>query len=65
VADVRIIGAGNLVQLFLNTPEAHAWVKENVDAPDYLWLGNDSFCVEPRYVNDIVAGMIDAGLEVV
>lgn len=62
--DVRVIAAGNLVQLFLNTASAKAWVHDNVDAPDYMWLGGDCVCVEHRYVEDIIAGMQDAGLEV-
>ena len=43
------------------TDEARDWIKENVQYEPYQKLGN-ALVVEHRYVADIVAGMMEAGL---
>ena len=47
-------------QLVPETDEANAWVKENVNYEPYQKLGN-TLVVEHHYIEDIIAGMIDAG----
>ena len=44
------------------TPDAQAWMKENIP-DDAQWLGG-ALAVEPLYAPDIVRGMIDDGLAV-
>lgn len=62
--DVRVTGRGqSLVQLHMLSQAARAWVEEKVDAEPYMFLG-DAVCVEHRYVDDIISGMLDAGLVV-
>ena len=43
------------------TVEARAWVEENVPLEPWQWWG-DSFACESRYVSDLLAGMLEAGL---
>ena len=45
------------------TDEARNWIKENIHYKSYQMLGN-SVAVEYRYIADIVAGMMEAGLVV-
>lgn len=45
------------------TPEANAWLDENVANPDTQWFGGALVC-EPRYVSDLVAGIEGDGLTV-
>ena len=45
------------------TGEAKDWIEENVHYESYQMLGN-SVVVEHRYIADIVAGMMEAGLVV-
>jgi hypothetical protein len=46
----------------LTTPEASAWVEENVTAEAQFF--GTALVVEPRYVADLIHGMHEAGLEV-
>ena len=46
-----------------NTQTAKDWIGENVQAEGYQWLGK-SLCVEHRYVDPLVDGMLSAGLDV-
>ena len=63
VADVRTRDEGSIILITPISPEAKAWVSENVQLEGWQWFGN-SFSCEPRYVDDLIAGMQDAGLEV-
>jgi len=61
--DITFIQSG--LSLFLLIPVSDAgkaWVDEHVEVPD--WSSNRSIPVEPRYVDDIVTGAQEAGLEV-
>ena len=40
---------------------AKKWLDENTQAESWNWLGS-SLVVEHRYIADIVAGMMEAGL---
>ena len=61
-ADVHIVNHGSIILFHLNTPEASAWVEENV-AGEAQFFGT-ALVVEPRYVADLLAGMREDGLEV-
>ncbi len=59
--DITIRDHGSLILFTPETPEASAWVKENVDIPDWAWWGG-GFAVEPRYAVDLLIGLNEAGL---
>jgi hypothetical protein len=44
------------------TNEAKDWIKSYVNAPGYMKWG-DAILVEHRFVDDIVGGMLNAGLK--
>ena len=43
------------------TQAAKDWIKENVQAESWQWLGH-TLVIEHRYISDIVQGMVDDGL---
>jgi hypothetical protein len=61
-ADVHVVNHHSIVLFHLTTPEASAWVEENV-AGEAQFFGM-ALVVEPRYVADLIHGMHEAGLEV-
>lgn len=61
--DISVADRGSIAIVNLLTPEARAWVDENVEVPDWGWMGL-GFACEPRMVGDLVQGAMDAGLEV-
>ena len=61
-ADVHIVDHRSIVLFHLNTPEASAWVEENV-AGEAQFFGA-ALVVEARYVAALVAGMREHGLQV-
>jgi hypothetical protein len=60
--DVHVVNHHSIVLFHLNTPEASAWVEENV-SEEAQFFGT-ALVVEPRYVAALVASMREAGLEV-
>lgn len=44
------------------SPAALAWLQENVTAESWQWLGG-ALVIEHRYIDDILAGIADAGLQ--
>jgi hypothetical protein len=60
--DVHIVDHGTIILFHLNTPEASAWVEENVGGEAQFF--GAALVVEPRYVAPLVAGMREDGLEV-
>ena len=58
--DFDVVDGGSVVLLIPNTPEAEAWVSENLpeDAPT---LGK-GFGVERRYIGAILNGLTEDGL---
>ena len=59
--DVLVQNFGSVVVLWPRTEHAREWFKEHVDSQQ-TW-GAGTVC-EPRYVHDIVDGMVNDGLEV-
>lgn len=60
--DVMVQNEGSVMLFHLLTPEAHAFVNDNVPE-DAQYFGN-SLVVEPRYALDLANGMQSAGLAV-
>lgn len=64
--DVVAEDHGSLWILRPVSADASAWIEENVDqknAVSPLWWG-DGLVVEPRYVEDILDGMIGSGFAI-
>lgn len=60
--DLRVEGGGSIYAITMLTEVADAWVSERVDVPDYMWLGEARFAVEPRFVAPIIAAAQSDGL---
>ena len=52
----------SIYQVWPITEACKEWFNENVDIPSYLYFG-ESICIESRFLDDIIHGMDDAGLE--
>lgn len=61
-ADIHVENHGSLFLLHMETNAAREWIADNVSSEYQVWCG--AIVVEPRYVQDIVAGAREAGLEV-
>ena len=58
--DVVLLHHGSLVGVWPQTDAAKDWIAEHVQN-DAQWLG-PQLMVEPRYVDDLINGMVDDGL---
>lgn len=61
--DVVIENHGSVTLVRPLTPAAHEWVDEHVPLEGWQWFGG-AFACEPRYVDNLIEGMINNGLEV-
>lgn len=61
--DATLQVEGSICLLHLHTQSAREWVDENVDEDAQFFGG--ALVVEPRYVADLLEGMMAYGLEVV
>jgi hypothetical protein len=61
--DIRILNHGSLVILIGISDAGGDWLNARLDPGALRWRGG--FVVEPRYVDDILDGAHDDGLEVV
>ena len=59
IDDVVVSYHGSICLVEPISDAAKDWIAENVD-PNAQWFGN-ALVVEPRYVDDLVLGMIDNG----
>jgi len=59
--DFQITYHGSISTLAPLTPEAEDWVQENLPT-DVMWFGN-AVAIEPRYLDAIVTGILEAGLQ--
>jgi hypothetical protein len=62
-ADIHVQIEGSIYILFGMSDAGKAWLKENLPDDAMTW-GRGGVVVEHRFVADIVAGAIEAGLEV-
>ena len=61
--DVEISGAGTVFSEYPLTEAAHRWLEVNVGS-DAIYM-HGALMVEWRYLDEIIDGMLDDGLEVV
>lgn len=61
--DVEWRGEGSMYQVRAVTKTAKDWVAENVQLEGWQYMG-EWFAVEHRYIDNLVTGMLDAGLNV-
>ena len=61
---VRVENHLSIVLLRPLTKGARKWMEDNIAAEPWAWMGGAVAC-EPRYVADIVDGMMDEGIEVI
>ena len=61
--DITIVNHGTLAMVHALTKRAKFWLQDNVGTESWQWFGN-AVAVEPRYVGDLVDGMVESGLEV-
>jgi hypothetical protein len=62
MADFTLYNHGSICVLTPNTPAARGWVLMNIDDAAQAW--GRGVVIEPRYVDDILAGTDMAGLTV-
>ena len=58
--DAEVINHGSLCLVHPRTVEAQKWIHENV-SEDSQWFAH-SLVVEPRFIEDLIQGMIADGL---
>lgn len=63
IADFTLENHGSILLLRPNTPEAQAWVNEHFSS-DNTQMFSNAIAVAPRYVSDIVQGIVDACLTI-
>lgn len=63
--DFYLENHGTVFLLRPRNDAASSWLDDNIysENAEQTWFG-DALVIEPRYVDDIVLGIIDAGLEV-
>lgn len=61
--DFNLINHGSIVLLVPTSDEGRAWADEHLPEDRQLW-GHESTVIEPRYVDAILDGIINDGLEV-
>jgi len=62
--DVKISNHGTIGTVAPITKATRTWVEENLVLEGWQWFANICFAVEPRYLDDLIAGMQADGLEV-
>ena len=60
--DVMLSNHGSIWTARPLTPAAEEWIAENISS-EASWFGG-ALCIEPRYVDSIIDGMLGAGLEI-
>lgn len=61
--DVTVSNHGSIMMFEVNTEAAREWFEENVPTESWQWMGH-SLAVEPRYAENLVAGIVEAGMTV-
>lgn len=61
-SDVEVRHHGSIYLVVPHTQAARDWVDDHIPEDAQWWGGG--FAVEPRYLDDILVGMDDAGLRV-
>lgn len=63
MADLKVVNHGSIIILIGTSVEGNEWMDENVGDDETLTWGG-GIVVEPRYIDDIVEGARQDGLEV-
>jgi hypothetical protein len=61
--DILVENHGSVVLLRPRTPLAAAWIEEHVQSEDWQWIYG-ALAVEPRFVQAVIQGAREDGLEV-
>lgn len=64
MADIWVRNEGSVVALTPFSQAGRVWIDENLTLESWQWLG-PSAVVDWRFAPDIVAGMLEDGLEVI
>jgi hypothetical protein len=59
--DVRVRNEGSIVMFTPVSDAAKTWFDENVHHEVWQWFG-ESLCVEWRYAEDLIEGLLNEGL---
>lgn len=62
--DIQVENHGSVVLLRPATPEAVDWIEQNIGEDNGYQPYWPTVLVEPRYLEHIICGMVNAGLEV-
>lgn len=65
VADFRLENHGSILILWPISRAAKVWSFEQLRCDDTQIWGRDGVVIEPRYISDIVSGIIDEGFSIV
>ena len=63
MVDVSVRDEGSVVIVTPQTDAAKAWAEENVSIEGWQWAGG-GFAVDPRMLDNLLAGMEEDGLEI-
>lgn len=61
-SDIIVFNHGSIIGLLPASDEARGWIAEHI-SDDAQWFGRQ-LIVEPRYVDDILDGMVADGLTI-
>jgi hypothetical protein len=61
--DLRVENHGSIALLIPQNETAREWLNDNVASEPWQWFG-DGLAAEPRYVDMLIDGALDEGLEV-
>jgi hypothetical protein len=61
--DLRFEHHGSVVLIRPLTPEGRDWIETNVETEGWQWFGG-AVAAEPRYIENVVLGAVEAGLVV-
>ena len=59
--DFAVSNHGNVIILYALTDAAEQWAEDHLPGDVMMW-GQNGYVVEPRYIGDILAGIVDNGL---
>lgn len=62
MSDANVVNHGSIVVIVGVSAAGKCWLEEHLDQEGQRW--GEGYVVEPRYVQDIVDGMRDEGLDV-
>lgn len=63
MTDMTFANHGSIVIMTAHTPAAQAWVAEHIPEDAITW-GPNGIVIEPRYVGDIMEGVLSDGLDI-